>query len=157
MSSYIGGAGAKSPVLHYDNLHTHAFLMQLYGEKEYFCAGADQTEFVYPRTGVESNKSNIDNVEHPDAARFPLFSEAKGIRSSCYRMNTVLPQAAWHTARIISTSITVSINGENEPNWRQFSRDYCASVAASSRLKAAWMLPYLLIPGDVLTWIYGEL
>src|SRR5262249_45618742 len=26
---YIGGAGAKFPVLHYDGLHTHAFLMQL--------------------------------------------------------------------------------------------------------------------------------
>ena len=32
---YIGGAGAKFPVLHYDGLHTHAFLMQLQGVKEY--------------------------------------------------------------------------------------------------------------------------
>ena len=32
---YIGGQGAQFPVLHYDGLHTHAFLMQLYGDKEY--------------------------------------------------------------------------------------------------------------------------
>ena len=74
---YIGGRGAKFPVLHYDNLHTHAFLMQLYGEKEYLALAPDQAKFVYPRTGEESNKSGIDDLEHPDAARFPLFDQAE--------------------------------------------------------------------------------
>src|SRR5262249_37166706 len=44
---YIGGTGAKFPVLHYDGLHTHAFLMQLQGVKEYIGFAPDQTQFMY--------------------------------------------------------------------------------------------------------------
>ena len=148
---YIGGRGAKFPVLHYDGMHTHAFLMQLYGEKEYLALAPDQARFVYPKAGEESNRSSIDDVEHPDPARFPLFAEASGIRFKLRPGETLfVPSGWWHTARILSTSITVSINGVNAPNWRAFVRDYCAYVASYSRIKAALLLPYLLGLGEVL-------
>lgn len=149
---YIGGGGAKFPVLHYDNLHTHAFLMQLYGEKEYFALAPDQTAFVYPREGTASNQSTIDDVEHPDPERFPLFSQASGVRFNLRPGETLfVPAGWWHTARIISTSITVSINGANAPNWTAFTSDYCASIARYSRLRAAVLLPYLTLLGDLLS------
>ena len=149
---YIGGRGAKFPVLHYDNLHTHAFLMQLYGEKEYLALAPDQAKFVYPRTGEESNKSGIDDLEHPDAARFPLFEQASGIRFKLFPGETLfVPAGWWHTARILTTSITVSINGVNAPNWRAFVQDYCADVASASRLKAALLMPYMFMMGNVLS------
>ena len=49
---YIGGQGAQFPVLHYDGLHTHAFLMQLYGDKEYIAFSPEQTAFMYPQDGI---------------------------------------------------------------------------------------------------------
>ncbi|HEY6985685.1 MAG TPA: cupin-like domain-containing protein [Rhodanobacteraceae bacterium] len=148
---YIGGGGAKFPILHYDNLHTHAFLMQLYGEKEYLALAPEQAPYLYPRTGVETNKSNISDVENPDYDRFPLFREASGIRFKlCPGETLFVPAGWWHTARILTTSITVSINGVNAPNWRAFVRDYCADVASYSRIKAALLLPYMIGLGDVL-------
>lgn len=146
---YIGGRGAKFPVLHYDNLHTHAFLMQLYGEKEYLVLAPDQTPFVYPREDEAYNKSSIDDPEHPDLARYPLFDAATGMRFRLSPGETLfVPAGWWHTARILSTSITVSINGVNAPNWRAFVKDYVADVARYSRLKAALVMPYLLILGS---------
>jgi histone arginine demethylase JMJD6 len=149
---YIGGGGAKFPVLHYDNLHTHAFLMQLYGEKEYFALAPDQAPYVYPQDGEASNKSRIVDIEHEDPERFPLFSQASGIRFKLRPGETLfVPAGWWHTARILTTSITVSINGANAPNWGAFIRDYCADIKAYSRWKAAVLLPYLALLGDVLS------
>lgn len=154
---YIGGRGARFPVLHYDNLHTHAFLMQLYGEKEYLALAPDQTPFVYPRSGEEANKSSVEDVERPDLARYPMFRQAESIRFTLRPGETLfVPAGWWHTARILSTSITVSINGVNAPNWRAFVRDYCADIASTSRLKAALLMPYMLVLGNVLS-MFGDL
>jgi len=148
---YIGGAGARFPVLHYDGLHTHAFLMQLYGEKEYFALAPDQAQFLYPRES-QPNVSNIDDVEHPDPQRFPLSGQARGIRFRLLAGETLfVPAGWWHTARILSTSITVSINGANTSNWAAFTRDYCAQIGCHSRLKAALLLPYMTMLGDLLS------
>jgi hypothetical protein len=62
-----------------------------------------------------------------------------------------VPAGWWHTARILTTSITVSINGVNAPNWRAFVQDYCADVATASRLKAALLMPYMFMMGNVLS------
>ena len=78
VEAYIGGEGAQFPVLHYDNLHTHAFLMQLYGDKEYIAFSPEQTRFMYPRPGLERNKSRIDDVLEPDLEKFPLFDRGRG-------------------------------------------------------------------------------
>ena len=59
---YIGGSGASFPVLHYDNLHTHAFLMQLYGEKEYLAFRPDQAAFLYPRDRLRSMPSRLSLI-----------------------------------------------------------------------------------------------
>jgi hypothetical protein len=148
---YIGGPGAKFPLLHFDNWHTHAFLMQLHGEKEYVALAPDQGKFLYPQGGTESNKSRIDDVLHPDLQRFPLFAQARGIRFRLSPGETLfVPAGWWHTARILSTSITVSINGANEANWKSFTRDYCRSINAYSRLKAACLLVYMDVLGELL-------
>ena len=41
-------------------LHTHAFLMQLYGEKEYMVFAPDQSRFMYPQE--EGPKSLVDDA-----------------------------------------------------------------------------------------------
>ena len=133
---YIGGAGAKFPVLHYDNMHTHAFLMQLVGVKDYVFYPPSATPFLYPRTGIEENKSSIADIEHPDLERFPLFSRAVPSRCVLRPGETLfVPAGWWHTARIVSPSITVSANTVNASNWPAFTHDY---VAVAARHRSTW-------------------
>ena len=135
---YIGGQGAQFPVLHYDGLHTHAFLMQLYGDKEYIVFSPEQTRFMYPQDGIQANKSRIVDLLDPDLAEFPLFDQAEGFRFSLHPGETLfVPSGWWHTARILSPSVTVSINGLNRANGAAFRRDYCEALAERSNLFSA--------------------
>jgi hypothetical protein len=122
---YIGGAGASFPMLHYDNLHTHAFLMQLVGSKEYIVYSPDQGQYLYPRQGSEANRSQVEDLEQPDLQRFPLFAKARASRC-ILRAGEMLfvPAGWWHTARILEPSITVSANTLNAANWNAFIGDY---------------------------------
>jgi len=133
VEAYIGGQGARFPVLHYDNWHTHAFLMQLDGDKEYIVFSPEQTAFMYPREGLEMNKSRIEDVLDPDREAFPLFDEAEGVRFQLHPGETLfVPAGWWHTARILSPSVTVSVNCLNRANSTAFRNDYCASIARRS-------------------------
>ena len=78
---YIGGSGAKFPFLHFDSYHTHAFLTQIYGTKEYTAFSEDQRPLLYvnPR---HYNASRIPDIENPDFEKFPLFAKAVAMRSS---------------------------------------------------------------------------
>jgi hypothetical protein len=145
---YFGGAGAVFPVLHYDALHLHAILMQIHGDKEYIVFAPDQSDRMYSRGGVEENKSAIDDPEGADAARFPLYAKAQGVRFRLHPGEILfLPTGWWHTARILTPSITVSVNAANQPNWRDFSRDYVRAAYSTARLKGAIVYPYLALVG----------
>lgn len=134
---YIGGQGARFPVLHYDGLHTHAFLMQLYGDKEYIALSPEQTRLLYPQDGLDSNKSWIDDPLDPDLAKFPLSDQAEGVRFQLHAGETLfVPAGWWHSARILSPSVTVSINSVNRANSAAFRRDYCQSLAQRSRVRS---------------------
>jgi histone arginine demethylase JMJD6 len=143
---YIGGEGARFPTLHYDNLHTHAFLMQLFGDKEYIAFSPSQTAYMYPGAGVEKNKSQVDDVVKPDLGRFPLFGRAEGVRFELHPGETLfVPAGWWHTARILSPSVTVSINGLNRANSTAFRNDYCAGIAGRSAVLSSVVRGGLLV------------
>jgi histone arginine demethylase JMJD6 len=153
IEAYIGGCGAKFPTLHYDGLHTHAFLMQLYGVKEYLVFPPDQARYLYPRSDYPSNTS-IPDIENVDLSQFPLFAQAQGSRFQLHPGETLfVPGGWWHTARLLTTAITVSINGVSAVNWPDFRRDYIAQVASYSRLKAALKAPYLAALGVLLSFL----
>ena len=87
-----------------------------------------------------------------DLSRFPLFAQAEGSRFELHPGETLfVPGGWWHTARILTTAITVSINGVSAVNCRDFRRDYCAEVASYSRLKATLKAPYLSALGVLLS------
>ena len=148
---YIGGTGAKFPTLHYDGLHTHAFLMQLEGVKEYVAFPPSQTPLMYAGQGARENKSDVDNIEAPDMNRFPKFASASGFRFKLFPGETLfVPAGWWHTARILSPSITVSINAANAANWKDFSRDFCQTYWAGHKAKGAVGSVYLGVIGTVM-------
>lgn len=142
---YIGGAGASFPMLHYDGAHTHAFLMQIEGVKEYVAFAPDQGAYMYPRQGrLIRNRSQIDNVEAPDLQRFPDFAKARGMRFELHPGETLfVPSGWWHTARILTPSITVSVNGAQRSNWRSYVQDYPAYYGDGTRwrdvLSSSWL------------------
>jgi histone arginine demethylase JMJD6 len=122
---YIGGSGARFPILHYDALHLHAWLMQIYGTKRYVVFPPEQTEFLYPGTGEEANRSVIQDVDHPDLERFPLFAKATPTLFDLHPGETLfVPAGWWHTVKILSSSITISVNAANRPNWDAVVRDF---------------------------------
>ena len=136
---YIGGPGGNFPVLHWDGMSTHAFLMQLVGVKQYWVWPPDDSRYMY--TGDAPNISPIRDIEHPDLTKYPLFPKA---RASTFTLHPgellFVPSRWWHTARILSPSITVSTNVLNESNWRNFTDDMQRSTGASGRLvKSAYL------------------
>ncbi len=140
---FIGGAGARFPVLHYDYWHAHAFLMQIEGVKEYLVFAPDQTPFLYEGPGGLKNKSLIDNIEAPDLARFPLCVEATGTRVELHPGEMLyIPAGWWHTVRILTPSITVSCDGANAANWALFKSDYLEAYRGKFGLKGALYATY---------------
>ena len=73
---YIGGNGGAFPIVHWDGLSSHAFLMQIYGRKRYFAWPEEDSAFMYPQTEPH-NLSPIRDVENPDLDKYPLFAKAR--------------------------------------------------------------------------------
>jgi histone arginine demethylase JMJD6 len=120
---YIGGSGAKFPFLHFDSYHTHAFLTQIYGVKEYTTFAEEQTPFIYVNPH-KYNASQIPDVENPDLDQFPLFAKAAPMRFLLHPGEILfIPGGLWHTARMLTPSISVSVNRANASNWSTLTHD----------------------------------
>ena len=116
---YIGGKGGSFPVLHYDGAGTHAFLMQIYGRKQYVVYPPNQEPFLYASPERE-NLSLVNSVEKPDLERFPLFAKAVPTIFVLEPGELLfVPSHWWHTAKMLTSSITVSANVLNQSNWHE--------------------------------------
>ena len=134
---YIGGAGGKFPFLHFDSWHTHAFLCQLYGRKEFSAYSPDQTPYLYVRPD-RYNQSLIPDIENPDYEKYPLFARARALRFYLDPGEILfIPPGWWHTARILTPSITVSVNRANASNWSLLTRDMCSRAPLPMKPVAA--------------------
>ena len=137
---YIGGRGGKFPYLHWDALHTHAFICQIYGTKEFTCYSEDQTPYLYVRPD-RANAVQIPDIENPDYEKFPLFARATPMQ---FRLEPgeflFVPGGLWHTAKMLTPSISVSVNRVNASNWASMSRDIVADARPPLRPVAATIL-----------------
>lgn len=115
---FIGGTGSAFPVLHYDGCGSHAFLMQIYGEKEYIFYPPEQEECLYPAP-TKLNTSLID-MSNPDFEKFPLFRNAVPTKFILKPGEMLfVPSHWWHTARMLTPCITLSANVLNQSNWHE--------------------------------------
>lgn len=136
---YVGGSGAGFPFLHYDSNSTHAFLCQVFGRKEAVLYAPGDSQYVYPKEGtLDRHHSPIVDVEHPDFEKFPLFAKAvafRGVLEPCSLL--FIPCRWWHTARMLSPSITISYNVGNASNWSEV----CDEISYKARLKQPVLVP----------------
>jgi hypothetical protein len=145
---YIGGAGGGFPFLHYDSNSTHAFLGQVYGEKEAILYAPEDSPLVYTKESPRHH-SWITDVENPDFTRFPLFAKAVAFRGVLKPGSLLfIPNRWWHTARMLSPSITVSYNVANRSNWRNVTDEICYKA----RNKNAVIEPAIAAYMKVLGW-----
>jgi hypothetical protein len=133
---YIGGAGGKFPILHFDTWHIYTFLSQIYGVKRYTLFAPDQTPFLH----AKGNQSKID-LDKPDLEQFPLFAKATPIVAQLEPGEILfVPTGWWHTTKILSPSITVSASRVSASNFREFSTDLKARAPLPVRpLVAAYL------------------
>jgi hypothetical protein len=145
---YIGGAGGQFPIVHYDGNSTHAFLGQVYGEKEAILYSPAETPHLYPKERPR-NHSFITDVEQVDLERFPLFAQAVAYRGVLKPGSLLfVPDRWWHTVRMLSASITISYNVANRSNWSHVTDEVCYKA----RAKNALLVPMLSIYMAVLGW-----
>jgi hypothetical protein len=137
---YIGGNGGAFPVVHWDGLSTHAFLMQVYGRKRYYVWSPEDSACMYPH-GEPPNLSPVRDVENPDLEKYPLFAKAR-LTTFVLEPGELLfvPSRWWHTAKMLTPSITLSINTLNTSNWKNFTEDMTRNGGTATRLvKGAYL------------------
>jgi histone arginine demethylase JMJD6 len=117
MEIYIGGKAGAFPYLHYDGMASHAFLLQIHGLKRFILFDPQQEAYLYPSPD-RPNHTQIANIDRPDLEKFPLFAKAKPV-SFVLEPGQMLfiPYRWWHTTKMLSPSISLSVNVLNASNW----------------------------------------
>ena len=134
MEIYIGGTGGTFPVLHYDGLVAHAFLAQIHGRKKFILYNPEQESYLYPKPDV-TNFSRITDVEHPDLTQFPLFARAEPTIFILEPGESLfIPSKWWHTTKMLTPSISISVNVVNRSNWAGLTDLICGVQSPRAQL-----------------------
>lgn len=116
---FIGGKGRSFPYLHYDVPGADTFIHQLAGEKELILFSPDDSKYLYPKTDAEFNVSSISDIENVSLDKFPLFSKAAKLVAILKPGESIyFPSGWWHTAKMLSFSISIGIDVANKFNWK---------------------------------------
>ena len=143
----IGGVGGKFPLMHYDSDNSHAVITEIYGDKEFVLFAPEDTAYVYPHPNSPST-SQIDDLDHVDLTRFPNFPEAKQYRVVIGPGECIfVPSRWWHSARVVTTSVSVCTNMMHSTNWSGFVNLSCEPGGAKSGLSLAAKRAYLQLAG----------
>ncbi len=148
---FFGSPGGQFPYMHYDYMGFHAYINQLYGEKEFTVVPPDQTPYVYPDPKNQW-MSLIDNQRNPDPERFPLWKNATPVSFVVGPGETLfIPNGWWHTARSITPTISVALDVLNASNWGRFIREVDIMMSREKPLKAKVATLLLHALGGVLS------
>ncbi|MEP0859814.1 MAG: cupin-like domain-containing protein [Ignavibacterium sp.] len=116
---FIGGKGRSFPYLHYDVPGADTFIHQIAGEKELILFSPDDSNYLYPKTGAEFNVSSIPDIENVQLDKFPLYKNATKITVVLKAGESIyFPSGWWHTAKMLSFSISIGIDVANQFNWK---------------------------------------
>ncbi len=137
----IGGVGGGFPVLHFDTENAHATVTEIYGDKEFILFAPEDGPCLYP-SPLQANHSRIKDPTSPDLTEFPLAA-----RATCHRVMlhpgdmVFVPCGWWHTARVVTPSISVGMNLLDRSNWDGFVDEVCPKpvpLRPKAMLKSAY-------------------
>jgi len=137
MDLHIGGIGNAYEV-HKDTYHVHAWLVQLYGEKEVIVFPKDQEELMYPgKGGLLASRSPI-NIMNPDYEKYPKFKDATPIKATIKAGEVFyIPSGVWHTTKAYGQNISTIIDQMNSSNFRAWRNDVYSYKAYHNKNRAA--------------------
>ena len=135
---FFGGAGSSFPTVHYDMLRMHAWVAQVYGEKEFTLYEQGQEYLLY----VHRQLPWLSAVRDPeDRERWPRLRHAR-----CHKVllrpgdALFIPCGTWHTARCVTINITVAFDQLEASNWHEFIGEAVAEARRSGRRLGALAL-----------------
>ena len=145
----IGGPGGKFPLMHYDSDNAHAMITEIYGDKEFVLFSPADTKYVYACPG-SAHTSQIEDIGKPDLDRFPLLARATEYRGIIHPGESIfVPSGWWHSAHVVTTSISVCMNMMEASNWEGFVTE-CCSTESGSRLQTSAKRLYLEALGQIM-------
>ena len=146
----IGGVGGKFPLMHYDSDNSHAVITEIYGDKEFVLFAPEDTAHVYPHEKSQST-SQIDDLDHVDLERFPNFPKATQYRVVIGPGECIfVPSRWWHSARVVTTSVSVCTNMMHSTNWAGFVDLSCDAASGKRSLALTAKRAYLETAGLVM-------
>lgn len=123
MDLHIGGIG-NSYEMHKDAYDVHAWLIQLYGEKEVIVFPRDQEALLYPKKGGLLESRSPINIMNPDYEKYPRFREATPIRAILKAGEVMyIPSGIWHTTIAHGQNISTIVDQVNNSNYKAWRRD----------------------------------
>lgn len=104
---WFGSAGTVTP-LHFDPANN--LFAQIYGSKQFILFAPDDAKYLYPfPQGSKLQHLSYIDVEDPDLAAFPVFSNASKINVTIGPGQLLfLPAFWWHHVRSVNVSISAS-------------------------------------------------
>lgn len=139
---FIGGVASKCAKLHYDFMY-HSFSFQLYGRKRFWLYPPEQSALMY---ADPENRclSQVANIEKPDLEKHPLFAKASAMTCDLEAGEFIfIPGGWWHSTRMLSVSVSVSINTANASNWPAVVRELHAEMKPKHRIMAGPFAVYI--------------
>lgn len=147
---FFGSPGAQFPYVHYDYMSLHAYITQLYGQKEFTVIPPDQTAYVYPKPG-NTWVSEVNDIRNPDLEKYPLFAKATPVTFVVGPGETLfIPCGWWHTARSLTPTISVALDCLNASNWKNFMQEVDTNMQQRKPQLAKAVKTYLSVLGGVL-------
>lgn len=145
---FFGGSNGNFPLLHYDYLRMHAWIVQVYGDKEFTLYEPGQEHLLYVDLKTPW-LSTIERSHDPDYERYPLFRQARSHKVVLHKGDVLwLPCGTWHTARCLNMGITVAFDQLEAGNWREFVTEAVAHYRRQGkRVKALGLGAYLAALG----------
>lgn len=120
---FIGGPGNRYTI-HKDAYDVHAWLVQLYGEKEVIIFPREQEALMYRgKTGMGSFQSPID-ISNPDYEKYPKFKEATPFKVTLKAGDAIyIPNGVWHTTQATKHNISIIVDQINSSNFKAWRND----------------------------------
>ena len=136
--------------MHYDSDNAHAIITEISGDKEFVLFAPEDTPYVYPHHNSPGT-SQIDDLDHVDLTRFPDFPKATQYRVIIKPGESMfVPSRWWHSARVVTTSVSVCTNMMHATNWAGFIDVSCETPGGKVRSAMIAKRLYLNFAGAIM-------